>query len=69
MRTLLPALFALGIGFTGIVGASAMVGPGTINTATTNFSPRVQQVTRECRLVTQCDQNGKNCHTVNKCTY
>jgi hypothetical protein len=68
MRTLLlPALFALGIGLTGIVSASASIGPSIINKAATNFSPRVRQVTHQCRVVTKCDQHGKNCHTVDVC--
>jgi len=66
---LLPALFALGVGLTGIVGASATVGPGIVNKAATNFSPRVRQVTHQCRVVTKCDQNGKNCHNVDVCRY
>jgi len=68
MRTLLlPALFALGVGLTGIVSASAMIGPGSINKAAADFSPRVRQVTHQCRVVTKCDKNGKNCRTVDVC--
>lgn len=68
MRTLLlPALFALGVGLTGTVSASAMIGPGIINEAATNFSPRVRQVTHQCRVVTKCNRNGKNCRTVDVC--
>jgi hypothetical protein len=67
MRTLLlPALFALGVGLTGTVSASAMIGPGIVNKAATNFS-RVRQVTHQCRVVTKCDKNGKNCRTVDVC--
>ncbi|HWC92991.1 MAG TPA: hypothetical protein VG475_07745 [Pseudolabrys sp.] len=66
-KLLLPALFALGIGLTGIVSASAMIGSDIVNKAATNFSPRVRQVTHQCRLVTKCDRNGKNCHPVDVC--
>ena len=70
MRTLLlPALFALGVGLTGTVSASAMTGPGIINKAATNFSPRVRQVTHQCRVVTKCDRDGKNCQNVDVCRY
>ena len=70
MRTLLlPALFALGVGLTGTVSASALIGPGIINKAAINFSPRVRQVTHQCRVVTKCDQNGKNCQNVDVCRY
>lgn len=37
---LLPTLLALGVGLTGIASASTMTGPGVINKAATNFSPR-----------------------------
>jgi hypothetical protein len=57
---LLSALFAFGFGFAG-------TGSGMINGAGTNFSPRVQQATHQCRATTVCDDNGKNCHTADKC--
>jgi hypothetical protein len=66
---LLPALFALGVGLTGTVSASALISPGIINKAAINFSPRVRQVTHQCRVVTKCDQNGKNCQNVDVCRY
>lgn len=66
MRTLLlPALFALGVGLTGIVGASAAIGPSIINAM--NFSPRVRQVTYECRTVMKCDKNNRNCVPTQVC--
>jgi hypothetical protein len=64
---LLPALFALGFGLTGMVNASSVTGPGIINNGATNFSPRVQQATHQCRAETECDENGKNCYTVDRC--
>jgi hypothetical protein len=68
MRTLLLAtLLAFGVGLTGIGSASAMMGSGIINKAASNLSPRVQQVTHQCRAKTVCDNNGKNCHTVDVC--
>lgn len=66
-KLLLPALLALGVGLAGTVGASAMIGPGIVNKAATNFSPRVRQVTHQCRVVTKCDRNGNNCHPVDVC--
>ena len=66
-KLLLPALLALGIGLTGIVSASAMIGQGIINKAAANFSPRVRQVTHQCRVVTKCDKKGENCHDVEVC--
>lgn len=68
-KLLLPALVAFGVGLTGSAGASALIGPGSINKAAPNFSPRVQQVTHQCRIVTKCDRNGKNCHDVDVCRY
>jgi hypothetical protein len=68
MRTLLlSALLSIGIGCTGIISAFAMVGPGIINTAAANFSPRVWQVTHQCRAVTKCDKDGNNCQTFDSC--
>ncbi len=68
MRTfLLSALFAVGTGIAGIVGASAMVGPGMLNTTAATFSPRLRQVTHQCRVVTKCDKDGQNCHTYDAC--
>lgn len=70
MRTLLlPALFAFGVSLAGMAGASAMIGPGIHNNAATSFSPRVRLATHECRVVTKCDRNGKNCETVDVCRY
>lgn len=70
MRTfLLSALFAFGIGIAGIVSATAMVGPGILSATAANFSPRLQQVTHECRVVTKCDKDGKNCQTFDVCRY
>lgn len=70
MRTfMLSALFAFGIGIPGIVSASAMVGPGILNANAANFSPRLRQVTHECRVVTKCDKDGKNCQAVDVCRY
>jgi hypothetical protein len=66
MRTfLLPALLAFGVGLTGIVGASAMVGPG-VNKAASNLSPSVREV-RGCRIVPKCDPHGKNCVQAEVC--
>jgi hypothetical protein len=73
MRTLLSsALFAValvtsGFGLAGMSSASTLIGTGTINKGVTNFSPRVQLATHECRVVTVCDKNGKNCENVDKC--
>jgi hypothetical protein len=64
---LLPALFVFGFGLTGMLNASNVTGPGIINKNVTNFSPRVQQATHQCRAATVCDDNGKNCHTVDRC--
>ncbi|MGO9007332.1 MAG: hypothetical protein ACLQIQ_11190 [Beijerinckiaceae bacterium] len=64
---LLPALFAFGFGLTGMVNASSVTSPGIIDRDVTKFSPRVQQATHQCRVVTKCDQNGKNCYTVDHC--
>jgi hypothetical protein len=64
---LLPALLAFGVGLTGSAGASAMI--GSVSTTAPNFSPRVRQVTHQCRIVTKCDRNGKNCHDVDVCRY
>lgn len=61
MRTLLlSALIAFGLGMAGTE-------PGMIDGGAANLSPRVQQVTHQCRAATVCDDNGKNCHTVDKC--
>ena len=70
MRTfLLRALLAFGVGLTVIVGASAMVGPGIIDKATTNLSPSVREVgySRGCRIVPKCDRHGKNCVQAKVC--
>ena len=68
MRALLfPALFVFGFGLTGMVNASSVSGPSIITRGVTNFSPRVQQATHQCRAETECDDNGKNCHTVDHC--
>jgi hypothetical protein len=70
MRTfLLPAVLAFGVGLTGIVGASAMVGPGIIDKTTTNLSPSVREVgySRGCRLVPKCDRHGQNCVQTQVC--
>lgn len=64
---LLSTLLAVGVGLIGTGGASAMMGPGILNKAASNFSPRVRQVTHQCRAKTVCDSNGKNCHTVDVC--
>jgi hypothetical protein len=64
---LLPAFFVFGFGLTGMVNATSVIGPGIINKGVTNFSPRVQQATHQCRAATVCDDNGKNCHTVDRC--
>jgi hypothetical protein len=64
---LLPAMIAFGFCVTGMVNASPVIAPGMINGAVTNFSPRVQQATHQCRAATVCDDNGKNCHTVDRC--
>jgi hypothetical protein len=57
---LLAALFAFGLGIAG-------TGPGMINSAETNLSPRVEQATHQCRAVTKCDDHGRNCYTADKC--
>ena len=68
MRTLLlPALCALGVGLNGIVSASAMIGPSIVNKDTMNFSPRVWQVTYECRTVMKCDKNNRKCVPTQVC--
>jgi hypothetical protein len=64
---LLSALFAFGLGLAGMASASTLVGSGIIIKGVANFSPRVQQATHQCRVVTECDRNGKNCYTVDKC--
>lgn len=66
-KLLLPALLTFGVGLTGVASASAIIGPGILNKTATNFSPRVRQVTHQCRIVTKCDKNGKNCHDVDVC--
>ena len=68
-KFLLSTLFAFGIGIPGIVSASAMVGPGILNAPAANFSPRLRQITHQCRVATKCDKDGKNCHTVDVCRY
>jgi hypothetical protein len=68
MRTfLLSTLLAFGIGGAGIVSAFAMVAPGILNATPANFSPRLQQVTHQCRAATKCDKDGKNCQTYDVC--
>ncbi|MGO9135187.1 MAG: hypothetical protein ACLP8A_14240 [Methylovirgula sp.] len=64
---LLPALFAFGFGLTGLLNAASVTGPGIIDKGMTTFSPRVQQATHQCRAATVCDDNGENCHTVDRC--
>ena len=66
MRTLLlSGLFAFGVGLTGIVSASATIGPAS--KAAPNFSPSVRQATNECRIEEKCDVHGQNCQPVNVC--
>lgn len=68
MRNLTISIpLAFGIGLAGIVGASAMIGPGAVNNAATNSSPRLRLATHQCRAKTVCDDHGKNCHTVDVC--
>jgi hypothetical protein len=68
MRNLLmSSLLAFGVGLTGIIGASAMIGPGSMNKAATNSSPRVWPATEQCRAKTVCDDHGQNCQVVDDC--
>jgi hypothetical protein len=68
MRSLLiPSLLAFGVALTGMVSASAMIGPGVTNKAATNSSPRVWLATHQCRAKTVCDDHGQNCQVVDDC--
>lgn len=64
---LLPLLFGFGFGLIGTADASSVSGPDTIHREVTNFLPGVQLATHQCRAETVCDDNGKNCHTVDRC--
>jgi hypothetical protein len=66
-KLLLSALFAMGFILTGMVSASAVIGPGINNKAATNFSPRVRQAAKGCREEEECDHDGKNCRVVHRC--
>ncbi len=61
-KLLMPALLAFGVGFTGIVSASATTSTGITIMAATNASPSVRLAAHRCKA--RCDENRKHCHPV-----